>query len=1315
MPSTSLRRVLAGAAILAVALGADRPEGDAIFGRENLVAWCVVPFDAKKRSPEERAAMLERLGFKHFAYDWRPEHVPTFDAEVEALKKHGVALDAFWVAPGELNEDSRRVLELLKRHGVKAQLWALLDLGGVLPPGNDAEQERRVATAASKLGPLAREAKAVGCSVGLYNHGGWYGEPENQIAVIERLKAEGVDNVGMVYNLHHGHAHVGRLAEVLRKAMPYLYAVNLNGTDPNGESNGRKILPIGQGSLDLSVLRTVRDSGYRGPVGILGHTQDDAGDRLRDNLDGLAWLVPQLVGKPAGEKPTPRTPVPPSTASEAADAKAVADLLADARSHGDPSRGAEVFADPKFACLTCHKAGGQGGEIGPDLSRAGVGLTPEHVVESLLWPGRRVKEGYEAVAVALTDGKVVQGYKVAESGTELTVRDVATGQRLTFSRGTVEGVRDAGSLMPAGLSESMSPEQRRDVVAFLGALGKPGAPAVSALRHAGHAPATFAYDRGPLRPGDWPSWQAPVNRERLYDFYAKEADHFAGLAGVPTLLPQFPGLDGGVRGHWGNQDETTWADDRWNATDVGTLMSGVFRGAGVTVPKGVCVRLGEKGEVSACFNPETLCYEAVWSGGFVKFSDRRHGFLDGLIMDGEARPRPEGSKPDKPFVYRGFYRHGNRVVFAYTVDGVETLDAPWVDDRGEFARVVGPAETHPLRNLTRGGGGGAPRWPEAIVTKGALGSGRPYAVDTIAPPFKNPWNALLFFGDHDFLPDGSALLGTMTGDVWRVDGLDETLANVRWRRYASGLHQALGLVVENGRACVLGRDQVTRLHDLDGDGEADFHECVSNAHATSPAGHDFVCGLQRDAQGRFYASSGPQGLIRISADGQTVETLATGFRNPDGLGLTPDGRVTVPSSEGDWVCASMVCEVRPEVGGHFGYPGPRDGKVPSLPLLYLPRGADNSSGGQASVDSDRWGPLKGQMLHFSFGAGAMFLLLRDEVGGQPQGAAVPIAGEFRSGAHRGRFNPKDGQLYVSGMNGWGSYTPDDGSFQRVRYAGGPVRLPVAVRARENGVLVTFAEPVDRAFASDPKRQFAQSWNYRYGPAYGSPEFSPSHRGTPGHDALAIRSSHVLDDGKTVFLELPGLQPVDQLHLHLRPDAGPAVDVFATVHKLAPPFTGFAGYAPTDKTIAAHPILADLAEARIAKPNPWKKSVPGARGIGIEARGNLTFSQPALEARAGEWVKLTFRNPDVVPHNWALVKPGTLAKVGDLANKLIADPEAAARQYVPDSPDVIAYTDIVPPGESFSISFKAPAEPGRYPYLCTFPGHWMVMNGELIVR
>lgn len=1285
-----------------------------LFSRDNLIAWCIVPFDSKKRGPEDRAAMLERLGFKHFAYDWRGEHIPTFDAEVDALKKHGVALDAWWVAPGELNRESRLILDVLKRHDVKAQLWVLLDFGPDKATG--AEQARRVEAAAAKLKPLADEAKAIGCSLALYNHGGWFGEPENQIAIIELLKSRGVTNVGIVYNLHHGHAHLDRFPALVEKMKPHLVGLNLNGMVPNGEAIGKKILPLGQGPLDLQLLKTIRDSGYRGPIGILGHTDDDAEERLRDNLDGLDWLIPQLDGAAPGPKPKPRTikvtEVAPLPSSPPYDPKPALSLLAEARERGDARRGAEVFASAKFGCMTCHKVGSRGGAVGPDLSSVGTCVPAQEVVESVLYPRMKVKDGYSAMVLGLNDGRVIQGYKVAETPGEITLREVASGETLRVPVTSIELTREAGTLMPEGLASAMTPEERRDVVRFLLDLKGNAASADAMLGHNEHAPAAFAFTSEPLHPEDWPNRSTPINRDRVYDFYAKEADYFREQPKTPALLPPFPGLDGGKQGHWGIQNDDTWTDARWNATDLGTVLSGVFRGAGVTVNKAVCARIGDRGEMAVCFNPETLTYEALWQGGFVKFSPRRHGFMDGLILDGTPLPRPEGAKPAGESVYHGFYRSGPRVVFSYRVGDVEMLDSPWVEG-GAFTRIVGPAKSHPFSSVMRGGG--PKRWPQALVTKGSLGRGRPYAVDTVAVPFDNPWKAPMFFGDHDFATDGTAYLCTMQGDVWRVEGLDDTLKDVRWSRFASGLHQSLGLRVIDGKVHVLGRDQITRLHDLDGDGEADFHECVSNAYMTSPAGHDFVCGLERDAQGNFYTASGPQGVLKIRPDGKTVETLATGFRNPDGVCLAPDGSLTVPCSEGEWTPASMICEIRP--GGHYGYLGPKSGAPPDLPLVYLPRGLDNSSGSQAFVPDNRWGPLKGQMVHTSFGAGTHFLILRDLVRGQPQGAVVPLPGDFRSGVHRARFSPKDGQLYLSGMGGWGTYTPDDGCFQRVRWTGDPVQLPIAFHASENGVSVRFSAPVDRSIAENVGEQFAQCWNYRYGSAYGSPELSPSHRGVAGHDPVAIRAVHVLDDGRTLFLEIPDIQPVNQLHLRLKVDGGERHDLIATVHKLAEPFTEYPGYRPPQapKTIAAHPILRDLAAAKDAVPNRWKTPVPGARTIAIEAGKNLTFSPSSFKVKAGEPIRLSFKNPDVVPHNWALILPGTLPKVGDLANRVIAEPDAASRHYIPKTDDVLVYADIVEPGKTFTVYFRAPAKAGKYPYLCTFPGHWMIMNGVMTVE
>jgi hypothetical protein len=271
-----------------------------IFARDNLVAWCIVPFDAKKRTPGQRAEMLEKLGIHRFAYDWRAEHLPTFETELAELKRHNIELTAIWF-PSQLNADARILLDAIKKHNLHPQLWITTQIN----PQSD--QEKTVASATAIIWPIAIEAAKLKCQVALYNHGGWFGEPENQIAIIETLKKEGITNVGLVYNLHHGHDHVARFADLLDKMTPYLLALNLNGMTKDGDKTGKKILPLGQGELDLQLLKIIRASRYTGPIGILNHTDEDAEGRLMDNLDGLDWLLAQVDGKTTGPAPRPRT------------------------------------------------------------------------------------------------------------------------------------------------------------------------------------------------------------------------------------------------------------------------------------------------------------------------------------------------------------------------------------------------------------------------------------------------------------------------------------------------------------------------------------------------------------------------------------------------------------------------------------------------------------------------------------------------------------------------------------------------------------------------------------------------------------------------------------------------------------------------------------------------------------------------------------------------------------------------------------------------------------------------------------------------
>lgn len=821
--------------------------------------------------------------------------------------------------------------------------------------------------------------------------------------------------------------------------------------------------------------------------------------------------------------------------------------------------------------------------------------------------------------------------------------------------------------------------------------------------------------KAPLEPALWPHAGHFVNRARLFDFYAKEADFFAAQLDVLSLiLPEFPGLDGPENTHWGNQDEESWKDARWNQTDHGPVVSNVWRGANMTLPKAVAVCLGEEGteKVSAVFNPLAASWDAVWKGGFVTFSEVRGGFMDGARMEGIPISAVRSAKPPVAVAYHGFYRHGQRVIFSYALGGQEMLDSMALE-KGAVVRTLEPAGKGALAALTHGG---PAQWPQLLETRGERGAARegdPFAIDTLTLPFDNPWKTLLCVTGHDFFPDGkSAAICTMTGEVWTVAGVDDTLASLRWRRFATGLHQPLGLRIIEGKIHVLGRNQLTRLHDLNGDGEADFYECVSNAYETSPGGHDFNTGLEVGPDGWFYFASATQGVCRLSPDGQTVESLATGFRNANGVAVSKDGVVVTNGNEGEWSNASAVYEITR--GGFYGYGGPKKDKETGKPLVQLPRGFDNSTGGGCFIEEaagENWAPFRGSLINTSYGAGTAFFVLRDVINGVAQGCAVGIPGSFRSGAHRARFSPHDGHLYVSGSRGWGTYTPDDGSFQRVRLAQTPV-FPVSWRACDNGVLLTFAAPVDAALAGDAGRHFAQMWNYRYAADYGSPEFSVLHPGVAGHDPLEIRSAQVLEGGRALFLEMPQLRPANQLHLRLRVGGPRPLDVFATIHALHPPFTDFPGYQPIAKT--ATPDAPLMTEAAGARENPWAKGPPG-RAITLEAALGLQFAAKRLSVAPGEALSLTFVNPDLVPHNFVLVQPGALKKAGEAINKLIAQPGAAARHYVPDLPEVLAWTDMVNPRQQTTIHFRAPLGKGEYPYLCSFPGHWQVMHGVLVIE
>jgi hypothetical protein len=468
--------------------------------------------------------------------------------------------------------------------------------------------------------------------------------------------------------------------------------------------------------------------------------------------------------------------------------------------------------------------------------------------------------------------------------------------------------------------------------------------------------------------------------------------------------------------------------------------------------------------------------------------------------------------------------------------------------------------------------GGPSLWKETVETKGALGTGEgAYVVDSLTVPEKNPYNSWMRFGGLDFFSDGRAALCTWSGDVWVVSGIDDKLEKLTWKRYAAGMFQTLGLKIVDDKVYVLGRDQITRLHDTNSDGEADFYENFNNDCQVSSSFHEFSFDLQTDPEGNFYyAKAGPvrpggRGwetitdhngcVLKVSKDGSKFEVFATGVRAPNGMGAGPNGEITVADNEGTWM---PTCRLNLVHKGDFL--GVTDlARMPTTPTDYgnpicwlSHKEVDNSSGGQVWVTTDKWGPFQGQMLHMSYGKCALFKVMYETLDAgteneMVQGGVVQFPLGFESGICRARFRQQDEQLYVAGLRGWQTTAAKDACLQRVRYTGKPVRMPTDLKIRPDGVSITFTAPLDAKAATDVENYALEQWNYVWSQEYGSPEISVADPSIKEHDPVDVESITLSEDGKTVTLMIPDLVPVMQMKIAMRLKAADGAPVEFTVY------------------------------------------------------------------------------------------------------------------------------------------------------------------------
>lgn len=410
----------------------------------------------------------------------------------------------------------------------------------------------------------------------------------------------------------------------------------------------------------------------------------------------------------------------------------------------------------------------------------------------------------------------------------------------------------------------------------------------------------------------------------------------------------------------------------------------------------------------------------------------------------------------------------------------------------------------------------------------------PFAVDVLAAPEANPWNAQVRFSGVDFLGPDEAVICSWDGDVWKVRGITSPSGTLAWRRIASGLFQPLGVKVIGGVIHVGCRDRIVTLVDFDGDGMTDRYDTFNDDHQVTEHFHEFAMGLETDAAGNFYYAKSARHaltavvphhgtLLKVTADGATTEILATGFRAANGVCVEADGTFWVTDQEGHWNPKNRINHVRPGgfYGNMFGYHDVTDERDAAMtpPAFWITNAFDRSPAELLRVKSNKWSPLDGGLLELSYGEGRVHLVLTEPAAGEKGEAGVVQGGmvalpirDLPTGIMRGRFNPADGQLYACGLYAWAGNRQHPGGFFRVRRTERPLTIPAGLHAEPGKLDLEFATPLEAAAACEVGNWEVRAWNLKRTKRYGSDHLDERD--------LPVTAATLSSDGRRVSLTVP---------------------------------------------------------------------------------------------------------------------------------------------------------------------------------------------------
>ncbi len=437
------------------------------------------------------------------------------------------------------------------------------------------------------------------------------------------------------------------------------------------------------------------------------------------------------------------------------------------------------------------------------------------------------------------------------------------------------------------------------------------------------------------------------------------------------------------------------------------------------------------------------------------------------------------------------------------------------------------------------------RWPQEVTANLTRSpDNEAYVVDHIELPLINPWKRNVRPGDIQFLSDGTGVLVTIDGDLWKVFGLGDSDEPIRWKRFTSGLHEPMSAAIRDDQIFVFDRNGIWKILDTDGNGESDIHELFSNAFAQTADMREFPSTIRLAPDGEFVIAKGGQqattlgkhngSVLRISADGKHATVLGYGFRQPS-IGVNPrTGLVTSSDQEGQYIPSTPLHIVADKQ--YYGYLSEglhETEKYPAPiaePLSWIPHAVNASATSQLWLFDAKMGPLNDSFVHIGFNRPELFEILLNHRGSKPQASVVSITSAFNYPLLNGSLNPSDGQLYISGfqINGWGNGLDILKGFGRVRYTGKRAILPIEVAPMDKGVLLRFEHKLDQTKATDPNSYSLASWHYQRTHNYGSPQYKEN--GETGIDWLTPSSAYLSNDQLSVFVGIPNMKPVMQLRV-----------------------------------------------------------------------------------------------------------------------------------------------------------------------------------------